>query len=446
MNVVILCIDRIQAGFLGPYGNTWVDTPGLNRLAAEAFLFENCFTATNDLWRGFESLVSGRHPALLRNGKTAPIRLPGRKALLISDDREILESDAAQGFDEAYSLASLTVACDAPADDWSETPIARLAAETVQILTQSAEPFTAYCRFDYLNRTWQAPIAFREHYLSEDDSPAEQSTTPPCLRAETDQLDPDVVFLHQVSYAAEITVLDRCLEAFVKAIDEARPNTLFVFTSARGYPLGEHGVVGPDERLYNETLHVPLLIRFPERQYAGLRSPTLCYAHDLLPMAAEWILSASADEFGRTIDEPSGGASPCPLCGRHNPVQVIRRPFTEPAQQREALLAVESFSDGGIAYAVRTKHWFARGLRLQQDDASVDLDPIDVETKRDSRGELFFKPDDYWEVSDVADRCDEVLSDATQFAHSVVDRHGTSKSPACDGTVAIPESLTRPVD
>ncbi|RMG03794.1 MAG: hypothetical protein D6741_01925 [Planctomycetota bacterium] len=445
MNIVIFCIDRIQAGFLGPYGNTWVDTPGLNRLAAEGFLFENCLSATSDSLRCFRSLVSGRHPALLSDEADERIRLHDGKAILISDDREILESQAAQGFDEAYSLAPLALPSVAPADDWSETPIGRLAAETADILTQSPEPFTAYCRFDYLNHTWQAPKAIREHYLSEDDPSADCSTIPPRVRAEAEPLDPDLVFLHQVSYAAEITVLDRCIEGFLHVLDQARPNTVFVFTSARGYPLGEHGVVGPDERLYNETLHVPLLLRFPEKRYAGLRSPSLCYAHDLLPTLAKLVFPASdGDVASETMDQDEPVSS-CPLCGRPNLDDVVRRPFVEPPVRREALMAAEFTSEEGETWALRTKHWFARGLRPSGNEERPDFDEFSVDAPN-AAGELYFKPDDYWEVNDVADRCDEILAHATHFVRSVLERHASPAECGCDGSVPVPEALTRPVD
>jgi len=39
-NALVLVIDRLGAAYLGPYGNTWIDTPNWNRLAAESFLFD----------------------------------------------------------------------------------------------------------------------------------------------------------------------------------------------------------------------------------------------------------------------------------------------------------------------------------------------------------------------------------------------------------------------
>src|SRR4051812_12822976 len=39
-NAIVIVIDGLQAGMLGCYGNTWIKTPEIDRLAAESFLFD----------------------------------------------------------------------------------------------------------------------------------------------------------------------------------------------------------------------------------------------------------------------------------------------------------------------------------------------------------------------------------------------------------------------
>ena len=75
--------------------------------------------------------------------------------------------------------------------------------------------------------------------------------------------------------AGQVALADMCLGMLLDCLDEhrLRGETLFVATSPRGYPLGEHRRVGPcDEPLYGELLHVPLLIRFPGSKHALVRS------------------------------------------------------------------------------------------------------------------------------------------------------------------------------
>src|SRR5207253_912167 len=43
MNVVLIIADGLQAGALGPYGNDWLPTPTLDRLAVESVVFDAHF-------------------------------------------------------------------------------------------------------------------------------------------------------------------------------------------------------------------------------------------------------------------------------------------------------------------------------------------------------------------------------------------------------------------
>ena len=43
MNVVVVACNALHLGFLGPYGNSWIATPNLDRLAAEGVVFDNHF-------------------------------------------------------------------------------------------------------------------------------------------------------------------------------------------------------------------------------------------------------------------------------------------------------------------------------------------------------------------------------------------------------------------
>ncbi len=62
-NVICLVIDGLQPSLLGAYGNTWISTPELDRLAAESFLCDNALTDSLDLARIYRGLWRGL-PAL----------------------------------------------------------------------------------------------------------------------------------------------------------------------------------------------------------------------------------------------------------------------------------------------------------------------------------------------------------------------------------------------
>ena len=60
-------------------------------------------------------------------------------------------------------------------------------------------------------------------------------------------------------------------------------NTVFVFTSDHGYFYGEHGLNEERRLAYEETIRIPLLIRFPPRIKAGSVSDEMVLTLDLAP-------------------------------------------------------------------------------------------------------------------------------------------------------------------
>src|SRR5579872_1835208 len=59
MNVVFILMDSLNRHFLNAYGNEWVKTPNIDRLAARAVVFDKhyigsmpCMPARHDIWTG----------------------------------------------------------------------------------------------------------------------------------------------------------------------------------------------------------------------------------------------------------------------------------------------------------------------------------------------------------------------------------------------------------
>lgn len=43
MNVIVVMLDSLRADHLGCYGNDWIETPNIDKLAKESVLFENAY-------------------------------------------------------------------------------------------------------------------------------------------------------------------------------------------------------------------------------------------------------------------------------------------------------------------------------------------------------------------------------------------------------------------
>jgi hypothetical protein len=62
-NILCLAIDRLNADFLGAYGNAWVETPAFDALAAESVLFDSFFATSLDLETLYRAFWHGESPA-----------------------------------------------------------------------------------------------------------------------------------------------------------------------------------------------------------------------------------------------------------------------------------------------------------------------------------------------------------------------------------------------
>ena len=86
---IVLVVDRLGAGFLGPYGNTWVETQHCNRLASQSLLCEFAFSDSSSLEAVYRSYWTGLHAM---SSGDAEVTLPalassaGLRTILLTDD------------------------------------------------------------------------------------------------------------------------------------------------------------------------------------------------------------------------------------------------------------------------------------------------------------------------------------------------------------------------
>jgi len=87
-------------------------------------------------------------------------------------------------------------------------------------------------------------------------------------------------------YRAEVTYVDHCIGRLLEKIEALKllDDTVVVFTTDHGTHLGELGYVQKQPALLNRcVMHLPLIIRHPDRKTAGKRIPALTSAVDLAP-------------------------------------------------------------------------------------------------------------------------------------------------------------------
>ena len=361
-DLIVVVLDRLGAGWCGPYGATFVDTPFFNQLAAQSLTAEWLLSSSprldawyDRIWRPNPDATS--LPDLARQ--------LCRAAHLICDEAEVSDRTDADALEHAPPIsASLE---DGLAATIGETRLAATAAAVAQqlgrdraaaIRTVGDGPSLLWAHFQAMQGLWDAPYEERMAFVEHEDDPApDDSAIPPERRLRPDD-DPDVAFGACQKYAAQLQVADTCLDAAfgellrVRGAQRAQP--WLVATSPRGYPLGEHARIGPcDHALYSELVHVPLWVRPPGGLEAPKRSSALLSTEDV----GGWLQSLLA------ANAPQAATMLADLESRSREAVVIR--------------------DGGQS-AARTSHWYAR--------------------QTDEQLELYVKPDDRWEANEISQR------------------------------------------
>jgi N-acetylglucosamine-6-sulfatase len=101
--------------------------------------------------------------------------------------------------------------------------------------------------------------------------------------------------------------LGRILAALEKA--GALDNTIVIFTSDHGYFYGEHGLNEERRLAYEETIRIPMLVRYPARIKAGTVAPEMVLTIDLAPTLLELAgLTPAPSIEGRSLSPVFAGA------------------------------------------------------------------------------------------------------------------------------------------
>jgi arylsulfatase A-like enzyme len=358
---IVIVIDGLRASALGAYGNTWHGTPALDALASESIVIETMWAESPELSDFYQvAWADGELPRRLADA--------GGSFTLVTDDAALATwADATPGV-EAWQVERLPSL--EPVEDANETAVARMfaaVAERLQAwdLSPAAGPRVLWVHSRGYHGSWDAPLALRASLLDEGDPEAPTFVESP-LRVSSD--DHDALLGYRIAYAAQTMVLDECLGGLLSAVEAGEgTEPLLILAGARGFALGEHGVVGGQcSQLYGELLHLPCLIRTsgstsaPPPRRRGLATPA-----DLGATLLAWC--------GGTCDQlPAAGMD-----------------LRDDSSPSRTYVVSGAASD---ERSLRTEDWFLRtsASRTEADARSV---------------ELYAKPDDRWEANDVADRC-----------------------------------------
>lgn len=384
----VCVIDRLGAGWIGPYGNTWVETPAFNQLATECVLFEQAFADSPDLSRLYRSYWAGQHALCVEASPATnligDLTRHGVDTILVTDEPFVAEHPLSDAFGRRIEIAP-PISTES-ANGTLDTHFAQLFSAALGTLPELKPPFLLWMHSRGMEAPWDAPYCVRESFAAEDDPFPPDFTAVPSCQLPVD-FDPDELLGMVQAYAGQVVSVDECLAGLLTAISDYDDTPLLtILTSPRGFPLGEHRVVGNHcPVLYSETLHVPYLLRYPRGQHALRRIQRTIQPADLSATLAEWYqlsmtetqcmarssLQVATGTTGRLDDR---------ACAVHDNQRVFRTP----------------------AWQLKVQGTFKEGEKV----ASGDMISV----------ELFTKPDDRLEVNNVFERCPEIVREMYKAA------------------------------
>ncbi|MBS0262096.1 MAG: sulfatase-like hydrolase/transferase [Planctomycetes bacterium] len=431
---IVISFDHWHLGYLGSYGNDWIETPHLDRLAAQGITFDRHFSDNIDPAAANHAWWTGRvqFPLDHDEQRACPSWCDVLHAAGVQT-RLFIESDGkddisiAPPFGHVQSVAGR----DGFEVPEQETPFACTVQEVSRWLTGSptgSGPAVLWVKSRGIPTPWIPPEVFSDLYLEEfglaaqgdertvdstqpeddetadaaDDenetedhedsheretveSAAEESED--ASEAQRSTVDESLDWRYAgAMYAAYATLVDRWLGKLLQAID-ASPEwrgALLIVTAGAGEALGEHGRLDEAQApLRAESVHAPLWVRLPERDQAGTRRSALVQTTDIGPTLLDWLAVPCETPPLAENDLDLAGKSLLPLV--RNTVDEIRD--------------VLWMGSGRTEWGLRTDEFFY-------------AEPGDQGTETDlSAAVLFEKPHDRWDQFNVLSQFGQVSDD-----------------------------------
>jgi arylsulfatase A len=324
-NIILVLVDDMGERDLGSYGNKLIETPNLDKLAAEGMKFTQSYSACTVCSPTRAALMAGKYPARLhltdfipqrgldpKKKKTGPMALPDWKKFLPLDEEILAEKLGKVGYEtiaigkwhlgeEAYfpkkagfnqeigiSHRGQPKSYFAPYQElqsMKEGPKGeyltdRLTDETIATIEKNkSKPFFIYLSHYSPHKPLQAKAEMIEKYEKKDSQIKKQ----------------------EAQYAAMVESIDQGIGRILAKLEKEglAENTLFIFTSDNG------GLLGPTSckpyragkgSAYEGGVRIPLIIKWPATIKPGSECTVPVISQDIHHTIVEIAGAASSPE------------------------------------------------------------------------------------------------------------------------------------------------------
>lgn len=311
--VIIYLIDTLRADRVSLYGYPGAKTPTFDALAKEAVVFDKAYAAAPWTLPSITSMLTSTYACEhgVVQGKrrlgdkldTLPQRLKARDYTTASFFNNYF-AGAIAGLDRGYDISEQR---DDEADDPSQAVAKFLdgvKTDRFFLYVHTMEPHHPfYTPYEYTQPFGHFDVDKKENYLSlyfiyrsqkfvdsSADRPpgtTDNSKQMETLRQGLSNLQPMISTL----YDASVHYADANLGKVIADLKRRGlwEKSLFIVMADHGEELEDHGSWFHDQSLYEELLHVPLLVKFPNGAHAGTRVADRVSLVDLRPTILDYL-------------------------------------------------------------------------------------------------------------------------------------------------------------
>ncbi|MFQ6095314.1 MAG: sulfatase [Candidatus Bathyarchaeia archaeon] len=291
MKVILLVIDTLRADHLACYGYHRKTSPNLDRLAREGVLFERAYPSDVPTQPSFTSMFTGRrgiHTGIVSHSETETL------SESVPYLTEILSNHGVTT--AAVSTLYMMRRWFARGFKYYMNPVAGIRRRLQQVDAEEIngmalpwirehkdEDFFIFIHYWDPHGLYLPPEPYRRMFYQGDESDPENhsldvlKTQPvwPFTKRHLDAIGEDITDIEYViaQYDGEIRYADDNVGRLLEHLEdlEILDETAIIFTSDHGESLGEHHFYFDHAEVYETTVHIPLIIRYPQMVPEGKR-------------------------------------------------------------------------------------------------------------------------------------------------------------------------------
>ncbi len=274
-NLLVITLDTTRADSIGAYGNRDACTPNLDRLAREGVMFRNSYAAVPLTLPSHCSLFTGRYPPAHQVRNNGSYFLPATETTLA----ELLN---ANGFLNSAFIASFTLLGKfglnqgfALYDEGFRQQQVALNFHDEAPADEISGKFSAWLEGHHQRRFFAWLHFYDPH-------------SPYRVHPEVDAR---FAASERLRHEGEVAYVDLHLGRVLRRLEEKGllERTLIVVAGDHGEAFGEHGEFGHGIFCYEESLKVPLILRYPPRIPGGGKIDVRVSLVDVMPSILHYL-------------------------------------------------------------------------------------------------------------------------------------------------------------